>query len=94
MVKYICYIQMTPDFLKLSLEERKAKLEEYKELAKGYCLKLLFCGSTLGVREHAVIVMESKEYSEKIVKFLRDIQGLGTNEASKYVEYTRTVTVF
>jgi hypothetical protein len=94
MVKYICYIQMTPDFLKLSLDERKVKLEEYKELAIRYSLKFLFCGSILGVREHAVLVMESREYSDKIVKFLRDIQGLGTKEASKYVEYTRTVTVF
>lgn len=85
---------MTPDFLKLSLEDRKAKLEEYTELAKVYSLKFLFCGSTLGVREHAVLVMESKECSDKVVKFLRDIQGLGTPEASKYVEYTRTVTVF
>ena len=94
MVKYIYFIQRTPDFLKLSLEDCKSKLEEYTERAKVYCLKFFFCESILGVRKHAVLVMASKEYSDKIVKFHRDIQGLGTPEASKYVENTRTVTVF
>lgn len=94
MVKYICFCQMTPEFLKLSLEERESQILRMKEIAKKYNLKVLFWGSTLGTREHAVVVFESKNHEDNYMKFQREWQSLGTEGAGLYLEYTRTVTVF
>lgn len=94
MVRYICYCQMTTTFLKLPLEERQRRIPEWMELAKEHGLKLLFWGSTIGVREHVVFVFESEGNSDNYMKFLREWQGLGTPVAGKYIEYTRTITVF
>ena len=91
--KFICYVQMTPDFLKLSLEERKSWIPTWKEMAKKHGLNVLFYGTTLGVREHVVVVFESAENSEGYLKFQREWQGLGTPEAGKFIKYTRSITV-
>ena len=91
--KFICYVQMTPDFLKLSLEERKSWIPTWKEMAKKHGLNVLFYGTTLGVREHVVVVFESAENSEGYLKFQREWQGLGTPEAGKFIEYTRSIPV-
>ena len=49
MVKYICFCQMTPEFLKQSLEEREAWIPKWRDIARKYGLNLLFWGSTIGV---------------------------------------------
>jgi hypothetical protein len=84
---------MTPEFLKLSLEERKSWIPTWNEMAMKHGLKVLFYGTTLGVREHVVVVFESAENSEGYLKFQREWQGLGTPEAGKFIEYTRSITV-
>lgn len=94
MVKYICFCQMTPEFLRLPLEERKKWIPNGFELAKKYGLKVLFWGNSMGVREHVVIVFESNGFSDEYMKFQREWQGLGTPDAGKYIDYTRTITVF
>lgn len=48
----------------------------------------------MGVREHVVIVFESNGFSDEYMKFQREWQGLGTPDAGKYIDYTRTITVF
>jgi len=93
MVKYICFCMMTPEFLKLSLEEREKHVSRLTETAKRHGLKVLFLGSTLGIKEHAVVVFESKERSDNFMKFMRDWQAIGTPEAGRYLEYTKTITV-
>jgi len=94
MVKYICFCQMTPKFLRLPLEERRAHITKLTETAKKHCLKVRFWGSTIGVSEHVVVVFEANGYSDNYIKFQREWQGLGTPEAGEYIEHTRTVTVF
>ncbi len=94
MVKYICFCQMRPAFLKMSTDERKKEVLRWGELAEKHDLKVLFWGSTMGIREHAVLVFEADGYSENYMEFQREWQGLGTSDAGKYIDYTRTVTVF
>lgn len=84
---------MTPEFLKLPLEERENWIPKWTEIAKEFGLKLLFHGTTIGVAEHVVFVYESPKYSENYFKFLRAWLELGTLNAGKLIEYTRTVTV-
>ena len=94
MVKYICFIRLTREFLKQTLEERKRWILTGVELSKKYGLNILFWGSTLGVKKHAVMVFEAKDTSNGYIKFQREWQGLGTEEAGKFIEHTRTITVF
>jgi hypothetical protein len=84
---------MTPEFLKLPLEERKSWVPKWKELASKYGLNMLFFGTTIGVREHVAVVFESKANSDNYMKFQREWQGLGTPEAGRYINFTRTITV-
>jgi hypothetical protein len=93
MVHYICFCMMTPEFLKLSLEEREGWIPKWTELARKNGLKLLFWGTTIGVAEHVTFVFESPRHSENYFKFLRDWLELGTPNASKLIEYTKTITV-
>ena len=93
MVKYICFVQMTPEFLKLSLEERKSWIPTWKEMASRHGLNVIFYGTTIGVREHVVVVFESEANSSNYMKFQREWQGLGTPEAGRFIEYTRSITV-
>lgn len=94
MVKYICFCQMTPKFLRLTLEERKAYIPKLSERAIKHGLKVRFWGSTIGVSEHVVVVFETNSFSDNYIKFQREWQGLGTPEAGEYIEHTRTITVF
>ena len=93
-VKYICFCQMTPDFLRLPLEERNKWMTDGLEIARKHGLKVIFWGNSMGVREHVVVVFESNGISDDYMKFQREWQGLGTPEAGKYIDYSRTVTVF
>jgi hypothetical protein len=84
---------MTPEFLRLPLEERKERIPIWRELACKHGLKTLFWGTTLGVREHVVFVFESDVNGDNYIKFQREWQGLGTPEAVKFIEFTRSITV-
>ena len=91
--KFICFVQMTPEFLKLSLEERKSWIPTWTDMAKKHGLNVVFYGTTLGVRENVVVVFETAENSDSYLRFQREWQGLGTPEAGKFIEYTRSITV-
>ena len=84
---------MTPEFLRLPLEKRKEWIPIWRELACKHSLKMLFWGATLGVREHVVFVFESDVNGDNYIKFQREWQGLGTPEAGKFIEFTRSITV-
>jgi hypothetical protein len=83
---------MAPDFLKLTLEEREKFIPKWRKQAEKYEMKILFWGTAIGVSEHIVVVLESAEH-DNYFKFLREWQGLGTPNAGKHIEYTRTITV-
>jgi hypothetical protein len=85
---------MTPEFLKLSIEEREKRILRMTNISEKYGLKVLFWGSTLGVKEHAVVVFNSNESSDNFMKFIREWQAIGTEEAGKYLDHTRTITVY
>jgi hypothetical protein len=93
MVKYITFIDLTQDFLKLPMEERQQYIREWINKAGDYGLKVLFYGVPLGVSEHLVCVFESKSSTGRFFVFQREWLGLGTPEAGKYINSTRTITV-
>jgi hypothetical protein len=84
---------MAPEFLRLPIEERKAHVPKWSELAKKHGLKMLFWGTTTGIKEHTVFVFESNQNSLSFFKFQREWLGLGTDLAGTLIEYTRTITV-
>ena len=91
--KFICFVQMTPTFLKLSLEERENWILSWNTMAKKHRLNVIFYGTTLGVRENVVVVFETTENSDNYLRFQREWQGLGTPDAGKFIDYTRSITV-
>ena len=93
MVHYICFCMMTPEFLKLPIEERESYIPIWTKLAMKHGIKLLFWGTTIGVSEHVTFVYEAPIHSENYFKFIREWLELGTPNASKLILYTRTVTV-
>jgi hypothetical protein len=93
MVKYITYIELTLEFLRLSMEDRQQNIRKWIKTATKYGLKILFYGVPLGVSEHAVCVFESKGDNEKFFIFQREWLGLGTPDAGKLVHNIRTITV-
>ena len=94
MVLYIVFCEMTPEFLQLSLEERKELPLRWGQVALQYGVKMLFWGMPLGVHEHVVCVFEANGSNEKYFKFQREWLALGTPEAGRYVKNTRTITVY
>jgi len=93
-LKYITFCEFTPEFLKLSLEERESNLLKWKRLAAGYKVKTLFHGLPMGVNEHSVFVFETKKDGEQFFDFAREWLGLGTPEAGKHIKSLRTITVY
>jgi len=55
--------------------------------------KMLFWGTTMGVKEHAVFVFESNGNSGNFFNFQREWLGLGIELAGTIIYYTRTITV-
>jgi len=92
-VKYICFCQMTPEFLKQSQEEREAQILRWREIAKKHGLKTLFWGSTIGVKEGSVVVFEVVKNHDSYTEFQREWLSLGTSDAGRYFEYIRTISV-
>ncbi|MBD3171308.1 hypothetical protein GF326_02435 [Candidatus Bathyarchaeota archaeon] len=93
LLRYITFCEMTTDFLKKPLDERKEFIPKWSQTAKKYGIKLLFWGMPMGVNEHIVLVFETNE-SGKYFMFQREWLGLGTEEAGKYIKKSRTVTVY
>jgi len=92
-VHYICFIMVTPQFLQLPLKERESFIPKWAELAKKYGLTLLFGGNTIGVAENVTLAFEAPRHSDNYFKFMREWLELGTPNAGKLIQYTRTVTV-
>lgn len=92
MVKYITFIEMTPEFLRLTMEEREQYVPKWKRIASKYGIKVLFYGVPIGVREHAVCVFEVNGENKKFFMFQREWLGLGTPEAGRLIKNIRTIT--
>ena len=84
---------MTPDFLKLSLDERENHILKWSKLAKTHGVKPLFWGPVIGVQEQAVAVFDIKGNSEVFFNFERKWLMLGTPKAGRHIQYVRTITV-
>jgi hypothetical protein len=93
MVKYITFCEMTPKFLKLGLEERQEHVRSWGNIASNYGVKILFWGMPIGVKEQVVCVFDTNGSDAKFLKFQREWLGLGTEDAGKYIQNTRTITV-
>ena len=64
--------------MRRSLEERKSWIPDWKKLANKHELKVLFYGTTIGVREHVAVVFESEANSSSCAR-----QGV-----AKFIELT------
>jgi hypothetical protein len=93
MVRFIVFLEMTNEFLKLPLEERQEFIPQWNLIASKYGIKMLFWGLPMGVSEHVVIVYELTGNQELFFVFQREWLGLGTPEAGKYIRNTRTILV-
>lgn len=92
-VKYITFIELTPEFLQLSLEERMGFVPRWTKMASRHGVKVVLWGMPLGVKENVVCVFETKVENEHFFRFQREWLGLGTPEAGRYIKSTRTITV-
>ncbi|MCW4048162.1 MAG: hypothetical protein NWE89_00345 [Candidatus Bathyarchaeota archaeon] len=94
MVKFIVFCEMTPEFLRLPLEERQSWIPKWTEIAKKYGIKTLFQGNPMGIREHTVFAFETIGNGNEYFMFQREWLALGTPDAVKYIKNTRTITVY
>lgn len=93
MVRFIIFLEMTAEFLKLPLDERQAFIPLWNQIAAKYGIKMLFWGLPTGVTEHVVIAYELAGNQELFFVFQREWLGLGTPEAGKFIRNTRTIIV-
>jgi hypothetical protein len=94
MVKFITFCEVTPEFLKLDLDERQKQVHTWSRIASDYGIKVLFWGMPIGVKEQVVCVFDANGSDLKFLKFQREWLGLGTEDAGKYIKNTRTITVY
>ena len=92
-VKYITFIELTSEFLRLSMDERRGYVPKWSRLASRHGVKVVFWGMPMGVKENVVCVFETQGDNENFFKFQREWLGLGTPEAGRYVKNTRIITV-
>ena len=92
-MKYITFIELTSEFLRLPMEERRGYVPKWSQLASRHGVKVVFWGMPMGVEENVVCVFETHDDNEAFFKFQREWLGLGTPEAGKYVKNTRIITV-
>ena len=85
---------MTQDFLKLVLDEKQKLISKWSKIADSYGIKVVFWGSTLGIKEHGVVVFEFNGSPNKFLKYKREWLSLGTQNAGKYIQYVRIITVY
>lgn len=93
-MKYITFIELTPEFLRLPMEERTGFVPRWTKMASKHGVKVVFWGMPIGVKENVVCVFETQVDNEHFFKFQREWLGLGTPEAGKYIKSTRTITVY
>jgi len=93
MVRFIVFLDVTPEFARLPLEERRSFIIKWNQTASKYGIKMLFWGLPLGVREDVIIVYELTGSQDLFFLFQREWLGLGTSEAGKYIGKTRTIVV-
>jgi hypothetical protein len=94
MVKCITFLELTKEFLRLSLDEREGNIREWIQLASKYGIRVLFYGVPLGVKEDAVFVLEYIGRNERFFNFMREWLELGTPDAVRFIKNTRTITVY
>ena len=92
-MKYITFIELTPEFLRLPMDERRGYVPKWSQLASKHGVKIVFWGMPMGVKENVVCVFETQGDYEAFFKFQRAWLGLGTPEAGRYVKNTRIITV-
>lgn len=85
---------MTPEFLKLPLDDRNNMRLKVSTIAKKYGIKVILMGMPIGVMEHLVIVFEVNGSNNKFILFQREWLGLGTPNAGKFIKNTRSITVY
>jgi hypothetical protein len=85
---------MAQGFLELVLDEKQKLISKWSKLAHSHGIKVMFWGSTLGLKEHGVVVFETNGNPNKFLKYKREWLTLGTQDAGKYIQYVRTVTVY
>ena len=93
MMRYITFIELTPEFLRLPMDERRGFVQRWSQLASRHGVKVVFWGMPMGVKENVVCVFETKGDNENFFKFQREWLGLGTPEAGKYIKNIRTIAV-
>lgn len=84
---------MTQSFLKLDLDEKQKLIAKWSKLAHIHGIKVMFWGSTLGLKEHGAVVFDCNGTPNKFLKYKREWLALGTQDAGKYIQYIRIVTV-
>lgn len=84
--RYICYFQPTPQWIRLSEEEREKAAARWNELIEKNDLTYLFGGDAWGVPERVVHVFESDKYIDSFANFLDDLNP-------DFIEHTRTIIV-
>ena len=93
-MRYITFVELTPEFLQLPMEDRKNYVPKWSKIASKHGVKVIFWGLPMGVKENVVCVFETQNNNETFFKFQREWLGLGTPEAGKYVKNTRTISVY
>jgi hypothetical protein len=69
MVKFITFCEMTTEFLKLQLDERKQFVQTWGRIASDYGIKIVFWGMPIGVKEHVVCVFDVNGNDAKFFEF-------------------------
>ena len=90
----ICFCELTPEFLKLPLEDRHGWVPKWKRVASKHGIDVLFWGLPIGVSEHVVIVFEVKGSLDSYYLFQREWLRYGTPEVCKHIKSTRTILVY
>jgi len=93
-VKYITFIELTPEFLRLPMDERRSYVPKWSRLASKHGLKIVFWGMPMGVKENVVCVFETQSGNDAFFKFQREWLGPGTPDVCKRIKGTRTIQVF
>jgi len=94
MVKYIIFVESTPEFLQLPMEKRLGYVPKWSQLASRHGVKVVFWGMPMGVKENVVCVFETQSGKDAFFKFQREGLGPGTPDACKRIKGTRTIQVY
>lgn len=87
---FISYIQVSTEWAKATMDERKNFFTKIKESAKEHGFNLLFLGNPWGVIESIAVIFESENCLEKYVEWRRAFGQLGL---PAYIQASRTITI-